>query len=185
VVFAEKGFHGSTIDEVAKRAGFTKGAVYSNFTGKDDLFLALLDDRIDRQFAIVIEVLDSVPHELTQQAPYMRSLLQSGAVFSDDAWETLSLEFTLYARRNPEAAAKLAARAEREREFVRQLMENEYAEVGATPKYPVNELALISLAIFAGLSNFRIVTPGVVTETTIDTVLALLYDILGVPEASE
>ena len=115
----------------------------------------------------------------------MRDLLQSGAVFSDDAWETLSLEFMLYARRNPEAAAKLAARAEREREFVRQLMENEYAVVGATPKYPIRELALISLAIFAGLSNFRMVNPGSVTETTIDTVLALLYDVMGVPDEPE
>ena len=185
VVFAEKGFHSSTIDEVAKRAGFTKGAVYSNFTSKDDLFLALLDDRIDRQFAIVIEVLDSVPHEQAQQSPGMRDLLQSGAVFSDDAWETLWLEFMLYARRNPEAAAKLGARVEREREFVRQLMEKEYAAVGATPKYPIRELAVISLAIFAGLSNLRMVDTGAVTETTIDTVLALLYDVMGVGDEPE
>jgi AcrR family transcriptional regulator len=185
VVFAEKGFHGSTIDEVAKRAGFTKGAVYSNFTSKEDLFLALLDDRIDRQFAIVVEVLDSVPHEQAQQAPGMRDLLQSGAVFSDDAWETLSLEFVLYARRNPEAAAKLAARAEREREFVRGLIESEHAAVGATPKYPISELAVISLAIFSGLGHFRMVDPGSVTETTIDTVLALLYDVMGVSDESE
>ena len=185
VVFARSGFHGSTIDEIAQTAGFTKGAVYSNFTSKDDLFLALLDDRIDRQFAIVIEVLDSIPHEQAEQAPRMRDLLQSGAVFSDEAWETLSLEFLLYARRNPEAATKLAARAEREREFVRQLMENEYAAVGATPRYPVRELAVISLAIFAGLSNFRMVNPGSVTETTIDTVLDLLYDVMGVPDEPE
>ena len=41
VVFARQGFHGATLDEVAATAGFTKGAVYSNFTSKDDLFLAL------------------------------------------------------------------------------------------------------------------------------------------------
>ncbi|MGZ4737070.1 MAG: TetR family transcriptional regulator [Acidimicrobiia bacterium] len=185
VVFARAGFHGATIDEIAKTAGFTKGAVYSNFTSKDDLFLALLDDRIDRQFAIVAEVLESIPHEQAEQAPRMRDLLQSGAVFSDDAWETLSLEFILYARRNPEAAAKLAARAERERDFVRQMMEQEYAAVGATPTYPIRELALISLAIFAGLSSFRMINPGSVTETTIDTVLDLLFDVMGVPDESE
>src|SRR4249920_1855864 len=63
VVFARQGFHGATLDEVAATAGFTKGAVYSNFTSKDDLFLALLDDRIDRQFAIVFEALESGPHD--------------------------------------------------------------------------------------------------------------------------
>ena len=56
IVFARDGFHGSTLDEVAATAGFTKGAVYSNFKSKDDLFLELLDDRVDRQFAVVTEI---------------------------------------------------------------------------------------------------------------------------------
>src|SRR5271165_3909467 len=41
-VFAERGFHGTSLDEVAAAAGFSKGAVYSNFRNKEDLFLALL-----------------------------------------------------------------------------------------------------------------------------------------------
>ena len=62
IVFARDGFHGATLDAIASYAGFTKGAVYSNFKSKDDLFLALLDDRIDRQAAITAEVLsDSRP----------------------------------------------------------------------------------------------------------------------------
>ena len=46
VVFARNGFHGSSLDEVAAAAGFTKGAVYSNFKSKEDLFVAVLDHRI-------------------------------------------------------------------------------------------------------------------------------------------
>src|ERR1022692_3114734 len=42
-VFAERGFHGATLDAVASAAGFSKGAVYSNFKNKEDLFLALLE----------------------------------------------------------------------------------------------------------------------------------------------
>src|SRR5580698_9295265 len=42
-VLAERGFHGASLDEVAAAAGFTKGAVYSNFKNKEDLFLALLE----------------------------------------------------------------------------------------------------------------------------------------------
>ena len=42
-VFIERGFHGASLDEIAERAGYSKGAVYSNFTGKDDLFLAVLE----------------------------------------------------------------------------------------------------------------------------------------------
>src|SRR5262249_35827039 len=43
-VFLRRGFHAASLDEIADEAGFTKGAVYSNFAGKDDLFLAMLEE---------------------------------------------------------------------------------------------------------------------------------------------
>ena len=45
----ERGFHGASLDEVAAVAGFTKGAVYSNFKNKEDLFLALFKANYDRE----------------------------------------------------------------------------------------------------------------------------------------
>ena len=181
-VFARQGFHGSTIDEIAKAAGFTKGAVYSNFTSKDDLFLALLDDRIERQFAIVTEVLETGSHEQVEQRPRMRDLIQAATFFANESWQTLYLEFVLYSRRHPEAAEKLAARAERERAFVVQLIESELTALGGTPKYPIREQATISLALFEGLGMARLIDPRSMTGTTLDTVLALLYDAWGIPE---
>ena len=47
-VFAEKGYHGASLDDVAEAAGFTKGAVYSNFTRKSDLFRALCERETQR-----------------------------------------------------------------------------------------------------------------------------------------
>src|SRR4051812_48265645 len=43
-VFAERGFAGATLAEIADRAGYSHGAVYSNFVGKDDLFLAVIEE---------------------------------------------------------------------------------------------------------------------------------------------
>src|SRR5918996_3044348 len=77
IVFARKGFHEATLDEVAATAGFSKGAVYSNFKSKDDLFLALLDDRIDRQFAVVSEVLETSSHHKAEQFPRIREIFRS------------------------------------------------------------------------------------------------------------
>ena len=57
VVFARDGFHGASLDDVAATAGFTKGAVYSNFKSKEDLFLALFDDRLVREAADMQQVL--------------------------------------------------------------------------------------------------------------------------------
>jgi AcrR family transcriptional regulator len=182
IVFTRNGFHGSTLDEVAATAGFTKGAVYSNFKSKDELFLALLDDRIERQFAVATEVLESGSHDSAEQRPRVRELLRAGAFFWDDSWTTLYLEFILYSRRNPEAAEKLAASAQRTRAFVTQLVEHEYATVGGTPRYPTAHLAEISLALFNGLGIDRLVDPTSVTDETLDTVLSYMYDSMGVDE---
>jgi AcrR family transcriptional regulator len=183
IVFARNGFHGSRLDEVAATAGFTKGAVYSNFTSKDDLFLALLEDRIDRQFAVISDVLEAGPHDAVEQFPRIRELFR-GEMFWDDDFNTLYLEFVLYARRNPDARAKLAGSAQRSRTLVQELIEHEYVSIGTEPPHSTRELAEISLALFAGLGIDRLVDPGVVTEQTLDTTLAFLYDAMGVADTS-
>jgi AcrR family transcriptional regulator len=180
IVFTRQGFHGSTLDEVAATAGFTKGAVYSNFKSKDDLFLALLDDHIERQFAVASEVLDSGPRDTSEQLPRIRELIRAGGFFWDDSWNTLYLEFVLYSRRNPEAAAKLAASAQRTRAFVQEMIETEYANVGVTGNYPTDHLAEISLALFNGLGMDRLVDPTAVTQEVLDTVLTFMYSSMGV-----
>lgn len=181
IVFARNGFHGSTLDEVAATAGFSKGAVYSNFKSKDDLFVALLDDRIERQFAVVSEILDTGSHDAAEQFPRMREIFRSDMFWSDD-FLTLWLEFVLYARRNPQAQRKLAASAERSHARVQELIEHEYAAVGATPSYPTRDLAEISLALINGLGIDRLVNPDAVTDEMLDTTLAFLYDAMGVDQ---
>jgi AcrR family transcriptional regulator len=184
IVFARSGFHGSTLDEVATTAGFTKGAVYSNFRSKDDLFLALLDDRIDRQFAVVTEVLESAPRDAVEQLPRIRELFR-GEIFWDDDFNTLYLEFVLYARRNPEAREKLAASADRSRALVQELVEHEFAMIGAESPYPTRQLAEILVALFGGFGIDRLVNPHGVTDQTLDTTLSFLYDALGIADAAE
>ena len=47
-LFSEQGFHTTSVDQVADDAGYTKGAVYSNFVSKEDLFFAVYERRVDR-----------------------------------------------------------------------------------------------------------------------------------------
>jgi AcrR family transcriptional regulator len=184
IVFARNGFRGSTLDEVAATAGFTKGAVYSNFKNKDDLFLELVDDRIDRQFAVVSEILETGSHEAAEQFPRVREMFRSD-MFWDNTFAILWLEFVLYARRNPEAQAKLAASVERSRAQVQALIEHEYEMVGVQPPYPTRDLAEISLALFNGLGIDRLIDPSTVDDETLDTTLAFLYDAMGVGREDE
>jgi AcrR family transcriptional regulator len=186
IVFARNGFHGSTLDEVAATAGFTKGAVYSNFKTKDDLFLELLEERMNRQFAVVTDVLEDGSRDQAEELPRVHDMIRGmDTMFWDDESTALYLEFVLYARRNPEAQAKLAATKLRGREFTERLLEQEYAAVSGKPKYPIAELAEISLALFNGLGLDRLVDPSAMTDATIDTALRLLYDAMGVDPEPE
>ncbi len=180
IVFARNGFHGSTLDEVAATAGFSKGAVYSNFKSKDDLFLELFHDRVDRQFAVVSEALDTGSHDQAEQFPRIRQILQSETSPWDDSFVTLWLEFILYARRNPDAQKKLAASAQRARTQVQALIEHEYEVRGVTPNYPAADLAEIGMALFNGLGIDRLVDPTAVTDQMLDTTLSFLFDAMGV-----
>jgi AcrR family transcriptional regulator len=182
-VFARDGFHGATLDAVASHAGFTKGAVYSNFKSKDDLFLALLDDRVESQFAVVSEVLESGPHERSHQFPLMRELIDA-TIFGDDSFSTLYLEFVLYARRNPEARAKLAHLARRERALIESLIEREHGLVAGVAPESVRSLAEFSRAVFSGLNMTRLVDPEAVTKETVAVTLEMLYKAMG-PERDD
>src|SRR5207342_575155 len=55
-LFLRHGFHACSLELVAEEAGFTIGAVYSRFGSKADLFLAILDERIDQLVAEVAAV---------------------------------------------------------------------------------------------------------------------------------
>jgi len=180
IVFARNGFHGSTLDEVAATAGFSKGAVYSNFKSKDDLFLELFHDRVDRQFAVVSEALETGPDDQAEQFPRIRQILRSDTSPWDDSFVTLWLEFILYARRNPDAQSKLAASAQRARAQVQALIDHEYEVRGAAPHYPTAALAEIGLALFNGLGIDRLVDPSAVTDEMLDTTLTFLFDAMGV-----
>src|SRR5665213_1835425 len=107
-VFAERGFHGASLDQVAAAAGITKGAVYSNFKNKEDLFLALLEANRDREMDALyatLEALDSLPEA---QLPEFVTLVQGQTTDLGGNWDILYTEFALYAMRNPAAREKLA-----------------------------------------------------------------------------
>ena len=50
-MFLDRGYYAATLDQIADEAGFSKGAVYSRFASKADMFLALLEDRIAERAA--------------------------------------------------------------------------------------------------------------------------------------
>jgi AcrR family transcriptional regulator len=168
-VFAAGGYHGASLDEVAAAAGFTKGAVYSNFKNKEDLFVAVLEQRMTANLVAVERVLDDT------QPPdaHMGEILDILTVTEyDPNWGVLYLEFMLYAVRNPAARELLVAEMHRTRDAVERLVTQEQERAGIHAEIPPRTFASIALALFAGLDLHRMVDPEENTPDLMDGVLA-------------
>jgi AcrR family transcriptional regulator len=107
-VFARRGLQQASIDEVAEDAGFTKGAFYANFKSKEELFLAMLDER----FAKRIEDIEAVIAEEGTAAQKARRAGDSFAATlrADPEWERLFFEFSAYALRDEDFREELVTR---------------------------------------------------------------------------
>ena len=107
-MFRRRGFHGTSLDEVAESAGFSKGAVYSNFAGKDELFLALLDRELEHRTAAVESSLDG--GRLGDEAARAMARAYGRLLRDDPAWTLLIIEFAAHAARREPLREELAAR---------------------------------------------------------------------------
>lgn len=156
VVFGQRGFHGASLDEVAATAGFTKGAVYSNFKSKDDLFVAVLEHQIQGQFAAVEALLAEHPLPVEEDYAVMRAVLTPRYEVN---WTVLYLEFVVYALRNPSAMAKLAAYRRRTRDAVERMVQRSWESQDFEAELSARSVATITLALFGGIDLDRIVDP--------------------------
>jgi AcrR family transcriptional regulator len=103
-IFSEQGFEKTQLEEVAARAGYTRGAIYAHYSSKEDLFLALMEHRVLTKFAAIRQVIEAEPEVSKRPGIFKRWLTTQ---LSDQAWGTLMLEFKLYALRRPQSREKL------------------------------------------------------------------------------
>ena len=103
--FEHHGYHGSSLDGIAEKAGFSKGAVYSRFDSKDDLFLAVLADHIEQRHEATAAQFAELagPGDLPRLAE-----ISIRASVSTVAWQAALLEFRAHAWRHPEINARYA-----------------------------------------------------------------------------
>jgi AcrR family transcriptional regulator len=146
-VFVARGFHAATLDQIADEAGFTKGAIYSQFESKADVFLALLERRIEeraRDQLALAERLDGIDDF---NAMYVKI---SGDERSDPAWRLLVIEFRVYAARDRRLRRRYAELHRRTIAGIVALLRVVYGRSGATPPAPYELLAANLIAIENG-----------------------------------
>lgn len=105
-LFAEKGVLAASVEEICERAGFTRGAFYSNFDSKDELMLAVLERQSETILVAASEAIASVPDEYVEPNGVDEVIEQALMIFeithpTDSQWLMASTEIRLHAIRNP------------------------------------------------------------------------------------
>lgn len=180
-VLAERGFHGASLDEVAAAAGFSKGAVYSNFRNKEDLFLAVLAWRYAEEMQALHDTLGSQEPSESRLSEFVD--LVRGQEDSAGGWGRLYEEFHLYALRNPTARAKLAELDRVNVEEVARVIEGERARLDFHPVESATDAARIVIALIRGVGMMRALDPDAVDDGFLGRAMVFLArGLLTAPE---
>src|ERR1700760_3962088 len=118
--FASSGFHGASVEEIASDAGFSTGALYSNFDGKEDLFLVLMEREIEEhasELAAAVRARSTVAERATGGARQWMSMIER-----EPELLLLFMEFWAYGVRDPQVRPKVAARFAQMREVLTSLI---------------------------------------------------------------
>jgi AcrR family transcriptional regulator len=180
-VFAARGFHGATLDEVAAVAGYTKGAVYSNFKNKEDLFLALFKANYDREMdAIRGALADSeVPPEA--RISEFVALIRDQTAQAGRNFNLLYQEFSLYAARNPAVREELNRIDDQGAQALAEILQAERERVGLEPLASPLQTARIVELLFRGIGQLRVLQPDVADDEFVEAAIAFVARGLGDP----
>jgi len=161
-VFLRRGFHQASLEEIALEAGWSKGAVFSNFAGKDDLFLAVLDAQNRRRRREQLAEMRAAPTLAEGLAAAGREM--AGVHARDPQWTPLLVEFWTHASRDEALRARVSAAHE-------QLLDSYATAVAAIAAHeglefvaPVKAVCRGAAALARGLALERLLDPAAVPQ---------------------
>jgi len=177
VVFAGRGFHGASVEAIARQAGATTGALYANFASKEELFLTLFEETTAADIRMYAEIFDAGA-TLEDQARgaaghWMRILRERPGYFP------LLIEFWAYAIREPKLRETLAERLADLRSASSRLVVEGAASRGVSlaPEF-VERLGTVITALGYGLAFEKLADPGSIPDTLYEEVLVIIVQAL-------
>ncbi|SDF60095.1 transcriptional regulator, TetR family [Blastococcus fimeti] len=156
--FADLGFAAATVEDICRRGGFTRGAFYSSFRTKDELFAALFARETGRELALVEQQLAGLEHEADPVAAAVERCLSTFR--ADRSWVLARTEFALHAARHPEAARALREHEDALLARVTAIIDDTLGRTGLRLTLPAGQLAGILLGLHDGLALRDAVLPG-------------------------
>jgi AcrR family transcriptional regulator len=182
-VFARRGYHRATVEEIAAEAGFTTGALYSNFETKEELFLAIADRQVESRVGEIAAVADASVGDGepgAEAAAQLRTFLEA-----DPDWPLLFYEFWSLSVRNPEMGNELAKRRDAIRDALADTLERVAEHHGFKLRFPAPILATAIAACLNGLAFERAADPEALPdEVFAEFVTAVLGCAIAAPGTS-
>jgi AcrR family transcriptional regulator len=172
-VFASRGFHGASVEEIASEAGFSTGALYSNFSGKEDLFLVLMEREIDehaREISEAVRTRASMAERATGGARQWMTMIER-----EPEVLLLFMEFWAYGVRDADVRPKVAARFAQVRKLLTKLIADGVREFDLELDIPAEQLAVAIDALADGIARQKLADPNAVPDELMGRVLSLLF----------
>jgi AcrR family transcriptional regulator len=177
VVFARRGFHGASVEEIAREAGASTGALYSNFAGKEDLFLALFEERIAadvRDYSQIAAAGATVEEQARGAADHWMAILRERPDYFP-----LFIEFWAYAIREPRLRERLAGQFAALRYASARLFSEGAGQQGVSLSAEAGELVGILInALANGLALEKLADPDAVADSLFGDMLMLVFQAL-------
>jgi AcrR family transcriptional regulator len=172
-VFARRGYQDASVDEIAERAGYSKGAIYFHFAGKDDLFFALLEERIDRPMRDAIKLLESAPPEEDMALEANRYFVE--LVSGQRELLLLDHEYRSQAIRDARLRARYVRREAKLRSALAKGLQARLKHLGAPPVAAPEQVATALLSLAFGLAQEKLIEPDAVSDELLGDMFALIY----------
>lgn len=170
--FADEGFAGATVEDIAARAGYTRGAFYSNFADKEAAFFALMDERMEQRAGEIAALMArSSPRTFLDD---LRGWSDANRSANAGARVRMFAEFRAYALRDDTVRAQLVERERAVRAAIAAAIAAQFAAVGVDPPAPPEDLALIVHALDTYLPLEQALDPEIPTSFVLDA-LTLLF----------
>jgi AcrR family transcriptional regulator len=174
-IFAQKGFGGASLEEIAETAGYSTGAVYANFDNKEQLFMEVVAARRSRATSRRVEAVAGILDDDGADPLGALSQLFAQAADRDRELAPLQAEFWLFAVRNPAARKVIADSLSDQAAELEPVVARALERFGADPGVGPREVTVILLALFQGLMRRRRLDPAQVPDDLLAQALRWLF----------
>jgi len=146
-LLARHGYGGVSVDMIAAEAGYSKGAVYSNFATKEMIIFELLERHAEQETSEFRRIMQLDP---AARRGAIGKWLDN--MHADADWDVVTVELQLYARRNPDFARRFYSLEERLTDFHAEIIAERFQAAGRVPPVDPKTLSIAFRTLACGLS---------------------------------